>query len=1149
MNRFTKAQKQAVEILTGNMAVTAGAGAGKTRVLVERYLNLLRQQKAACDQIVAITFTKKAAKEMKERVRHAIDKICDESSDSELLFWYEAKEKLEYAPITTFHSFCGRLLRSYPVESGLDPNFLILDELETQIMAQEVIEGILEKAAQTNKSWLTELLQFFSLTHIYESIPEVYEKLLDSNYFNHKPLFDQLAEPYEAALSRVEALRQTCIESLDCCYQLLQSKKKSSNYSLNDLNQALERLSEEDDLNHLALQQFLKSFQGRGELKPLKEELQQSLARLVQHLNCAKARQWLEPLSCLLEQFHQVIVARKQEEQVLTYQDLEQKTLKLLTEHPAVVLRLQEQYRYMMVDEFQDTNEIQRKMLYLLSGGQADVLNSNRLFVVGDAKQSIYRFRGADVSVFGQVCQDIVNNGGHQVELDTNFRSKAELVDWFNAFFGFLMPNEDPVAFQSLSAGLESCSNQVVTELMVTAKEYYDQGQNVRQEEAKALTRRIKELVHSDSETDQKINYGDIVILLRSFSDIELYAWELQQAQIPFYILSGKGFFSCQEIIDFLNLLRVIQNPLNERPLAGVLRSPIGAVTDEKLFSLKKAGSLWQGLQATDDQVLQQFYKKLTQWQSLAKEKALSELMRIVLNECGYGQFVLTQFMGSQKRANLNKLVALAENFQERDYYGLDDFLRQIDCMIECEAREGQAQIESEAGNSVKIMTIHKSKGLEFPIVFVPDLQRKFQLRQPPILVLPGQGMGLSTKQNEDQEQNAVYLTMCETEKALAWLEMKRLFYVAATRAKEKLILSGVVDKTDSLKELAEGQNWLDWVLTALGVSNPAEMDEVMMLKGQPLRIWSYKPDDLQNTAPAYEGVSEKKKRWVQQIRGKQEHLGAVWQELIQPVADMLPAGPEILSATALRQLERCSRAFYWQYFALVPTGKLIKEGSITAQANLFCQEQESIPTAERGRYIGMVLHDCCEHYSNSDHPDLIEDALWRQVPLKHHDELRAEVTAIWQDVIESPSYQQLSQYEYESEWTFLYDLEGTLLQGSIDRLIFYPDGTLGIIDFKTDQIDEKNEEIMLKKAEFYEEQCALYAIAAEELFGQPVKTVDLYFLRVQKIQPLLLKELNFYKQKLLAQCEFIRMHRQIEDYVCRSESCSYCNYDYLCKS
>ncbi|MBP2649736.1 MAG: addA [Firmicutes bacterium] len=1156
MANFTPAQHEAIYNLSTNLIVSAGAGAGKTRVLVERYIYILQKREAACDEILAITFTNKAAKEMKERIRGLAAVLAEnpEADEAEQLYWGEIKNSLEYALIGTFHSFCARVLRENPVEAALDPNFAVLDEFEAATVMDKVLTGVLETALTVQAPWLERLFRIYDKPLLVENVIKLYDSLLAEGLLTSQ-LEECLNQPYLTAVAKSDTikdkLRQLCGELFAFKANL---KPGSAHYTLvewiennwPEVDKAIEN-TDRQILDH-----YLGGLSARSKDKEIVNEIKETLKTL----NLIEADQQalgIVPDLCkLLLSLKVALDKYKVEHRVLTFNDMEVRTVTLLKNNPAVCGKYHKRIRRIMVDEFQDTNDLQRQIIYLLAGGDAEQLLGNKLFVVGDAKQSIYRFRGADVAVFDRVRRDIIASGGKPIELDINFRSMDGLLAIFNECFAAIMGTAaDQVKFCQLAGHRQAVGeDEPRAEFLAIPKANLLPGQLPREAEASAIARRIRamvdnreRLVNHDVER-RNVCYGDIAILFRVASDIDVYAAALKQAGVPYYIVGGRGFFRCQEVLDVLNLLRVVENRYQETALAGVLRSPMFLLADDTLVLLKNHGKdLWQGLEnyasldqlaAEDRFMVERAWQVLTYLRGFRGIIRPTELLRRALAKTGYLSFVLTQFMGEQKYANLVKLMSMAANLETKGLTSLGDFIRQLSLLVEDDAKEGEAQIESESGDTVRLMTIHKAKGLEFPVVFIPDLNRKFNSDSAPMVVGAGKiGIKVPDK-NGLLTFTSVYQTIAADAKRLEYLELKRVMYVAFTRAKDYLVLSAVAEKAVRTKDYTELSNWLDWLGKVYAFDDFNELPERLAVDEATIIVKNTEEFqagyDSLPAAHIREAAAAVSLEFIKQL---EYQMGAI---------ELGDSDKLILSPSDIIQYRKCQRSFYYK--------KIVKIPDLEINTSESTGDYEELP----GNLIGSAFHRVLELLEPDDEwQQWVNQAVEELVPSHREQALKRQVVPLVERYLTSQLGKRLLEFKILKEWPFFFSLpnpdyegEDYLFRGVVDCLVFYPDGTLGIVDYKTDNITVEQTPARAKEHSL---QLVLYAVAAELVLGRTVKDVKVYFARLGiTVDILLTAELRqAVMAETVAVCRHGQQARQENDFACNREWCGYCEFGYFC--
>jgi ATP-dependent helicase/nuclease subunit A len=1150
MAEFTAPQRQAIDTLDANVAVVAGAGAGKTRVLVERYLNILAQGKAACDEILAITFTNKAAKEMKERIRkRAAELAADGGGDAAR--WRAVLGELEYAPIGTFHSFCARVLRENPVEAGLDPNFAVLDEAETALLTEKALAEVFAAGLDADAPWLDSLLQAYDKALLASVVPDLYDKIASQGLIDDA-LAEALAAPYRRAVDAAGGLKE---KLADECRELIaykdNLKKTGAQFArveklARDWPRVAAAIAAAVDA---VLGEYLDSLDRRSGDKEIVAAIKESLRRLRQ-VRHDRAALGLVPAFCsLLTELDAVLAGYKREQRVLTFTDLEVRTARLLKEHQSVRQRYLGRIRHIMVDEFQDTNDLQRQIVYLVAGGDAENLRGRKLFVVGDPKQSIYRFRGADVAVFARVSDDIKKGGGEVLDLDVNFRSLDSLLTLYNECFAAIMGTvEDIIPFQPLGAfRRDDRAGAVRAEFLAIAANGEGEAGAPRKTEAEAIAGRIgamvagrEELVDRDT-APRPVTYGDIAILFRTVTDLDTYAAALQSAGIPYYVVGGRGFYHRQEIIDILNLLQVVDNRGNETALAGVLRSPLFLLSDAALLALKKGGgTLWQGLERHADidglseeqrRAAARAWRIIATLRDLRGAVGVARLITLALDETGYLNFVLTQFMGQQKYANLLKLSAVADAFESKGSATLGDFLRYVAKLVAGEVRESEAQVESEGGDTVKLMTIHKAKGLEFPIVFIPDLHRRFRDETGPVLFGAGLGIGLKVPAADGElVATSVHAAVAAQEKRLSLLELKRVLYVAFTRAKDYLVLSAVGDKVNTGKDFTALSSWLSWLGKVYGFGDLSAMP-ARLTAGESSLLVCHAPAAL-SALPDYPQAADD--------RGS---VPAGWLDgIVARIAPLPPVRPEtVFTVSAVGKYLLCPRAYYYGFVAALP------EPPVEAP---FRRGDDGKPP---GRIIGDILHRALElAVPGQSAEEWLARAAEEKAPLRWRRAAMDEVRPLLARFAASNLLRETASYPVRREWQFTYrlpdpgGLDPYTFAGRIDCLVDYRDGTFGIVDYKTDRVNAGQ---AAAKGEEYSLQLALYALAVEATGLGTVKTARLHFLRpgVTVAVPVDAPAREAAAAKLAAACRHIRGSDRERDYPVNTSWCRQCGYRVLC--
>lgn len=1101
MTDFTPQQRLAITTIDKNVAVSAGAGSGKTRVLVERFLYILQQgalnpaQAVQAADILAITFTRKAAAEMKGRVRRALAAHLDTDVDG---FWRKQLQALEQAQIATIHSLCSRILRENPVEAQLDPNFVVAEEFQGSEFVDQCVQRYLRQGLAQGSGHLRRLLAAYGfagfcrqLQTIWPKVPDILaEGDLSAAYAADPSAQTQLREHL------CQAVRELAEEREELTKAGTQGRLRLERlYSM--LEQVLEGIHQEP-ADFAPLEEALSGLTAAGKVKEPLNFVKGLWSRLAQQqLNAAAlplAQAWQQALTELQE----YLQAQKQEQDLLTFDDLELLAVQLLSQNEQVRHKYQQRFRYIMVDEFQDTNDRQRQLIYLLCGEDKDKLQGNKLFIVGDPKQSIYRFRGADVSVFARVRQEIAQSGGSYLTLTQNFRSVNKVLEACNTAFAPLLGTDSSrdVFFEPLEANREGDLQPMLLQVLFDK----ETAAAKRQLEAEALAQKLRQL------HEQGIPYEEMAVLLRAMTHCDTLTAALQRQGVPYLVVDGKGFYERQEVLDLLNLLTVLHNRYRSLELAGVLRSPYFGLDDATLTQLFLAGvpCLWDALQQADaaafapeqGALVQRAAQVLQTLRSVAQLAALPELWQQLWQLLAVDAVLPLQEHGAAKLANAQKLRRLAQEYCAAQRASLGAWLEYTQRVRAAEARETAANLNNAA--AVSIMTIHKSKGLEFKAVFLPMLDTGVHGNTDEIAFLPGVGLGIKAPAADGSLQATGLLeSIKERDKELEQAERVRQLYVGMTRAENILVMSGAVqeDKVDKQadKELL-ALSWLKQLQTVFVDGNEVAVEQV----------------DLRDALP--EGVAATTEA-VAVTPELEQHMA--------PLPSYHASGKRYFTATDLQTYLHCPRQYYYQQLHLpVP------------------EESEELGSgAGLPAYVtGLIVHRALEEYAGD-----VETALDAAVREFAPGNAAEEAGSLLRRYVNSPLYQSLPK-EHKRELHFSLPTDaGLVLTGIIDFLGQEQDGTLTVVDYKTGMPPAPGE---VKLGYAY--QLALYKVAVEQLLHKPVGRAQLHFL--QDLSVWELPAADAYLAEALELCRTLSAKAEEADFACNTEQCAYCPYGYICR-
>ena len=871
--KFKGNQEKAVTDPAPAIAVTAGAGSGKTLSLVGRYLHLL-EQGYPIRSLLAITFTEKAAREMRSKIRDPFSRIQPAAFDLQL-------PNLDSARIGTIHGLCAEILRAHPAEAGLDPAFEVLEEGLSAAFQAEAIESALAWAATDEQA--VALFGIFRENELRQILDALMRRRLDIKADAASDQAAALVEKFSVTLNAHLATQLDSPAWLDSLSVLAAHKSSAPEDKLELARQsvlaywaeirqarAAQRCAWDAVLTALSALRKASSMQGqrnnwddietvREAMKALREIYDENLKFLAEKSRFALDEQLAAQLPAvqrLLEQSLLEYQARKDEKQALDFDDLEGLTAHLLAKYPEVCAQLQSELRAVLVDEFQDTNDRQRQIVYALTGftPRSPGLNSSpentetsqvggpesaeadnhelrqgsippnpdpksrivnrkpvELFIVGDPKQSIYRFRSADVTVFRQVQSDIHTSGGELIDLDLTFRAHKPLLDSLNTLLApILGETDDParpyaVPFAPLRAFRQNPERENIkppfVEFHLGLGENAEEG---RAASAQALANRLRELHENEG-----FAWGDMALLFRSSTAYEVYEDALEDANIPFVTVAGRGFYDRPEIRDLLNALAAIADPTDDLALAGLLRSPAFALPDAEIYRLRFPNEAASPMKLIDSihaavhnsDFLFHLAALLDELHALSSRAPAAAILKRLLDLTHYRAILASDPNGARMIRNVEKLLADAHRSR---LVSLTDFLAYVQTLRDVGLREGEAPADSSNAGAVQLMTVHKAKGLEFPLTVLADAAHQARARTDKVQVAE---MLLLDLRDDDFHSTAWQLAArLEADRAEA--EDARLLYVAATRAREKLLVSGhVKQKKDGTLSLS---GWLN---------------------------------------------------------------------------------------------------------------------------------------------------------------------------------------------------------------------------------------------------------------------------------------------------------------------------------------------------
>ncbi len=1087
--------------LTHSLLMSSGAGCGKTYRMVERYTHLVRTG-VLVSRIVAVTVTEKAAAELKDRVRQECRRLETEDAPRAKR-WQEAARSLEMAPIGTIHSFCARLLRENALAAGVDSRFTQLDERDQRTLLRDVSRESLLGRLRAGEESARLIIARWGLDDALSKIGgavgmrEERRELLtappspDGFVARWREFAAEAPPKLLAALTADERWLEivATMKSIDPGDP--SDKAAAKHFAFLDALPGVEDESRTVDERLASLEECVtqagagvgskKNWSGReDDLERLKGALKLLTAfrnhayEQIERISVVEGEPEAELASALCIEASlaaEAYASAKRGRSGMDFEDLQILSRDLLRDNHTIRDRVGERYDHVLVDEFQDTNALQKEIVWYVAGG--DVNDSTapkvgKLFVVGDAKQSIYAFRSADVSVFNATRRDFADADTCDVlGLEQSRRSTPGLVAFHNDLFG------NPAVMGEGRADYEASYEEIsawrgdfpkdhdVEVILVEQDGGVGEG---RTAEASALAERIAHMVEdgeqivaedrvSGEQTPRPVRYGDIAILMRAMPNVALYEAALRHRGIPYYTLAGRGFYNRQEIRDCLSILSVLENASDNLALASVLRCSAFAISDDTLVWLRRdGGTLWEALGVTHrpqvgpDQLqrLARAHEILSALRADKNRLSLSELVERMLDVTGLAAALLTQFGGQQVAANLIKLTDMARDFEAGGSFSLREFIDYLGSLVTEEEREGQASIHAEAGDVVQIMTIHKAKGMQWPVVIVPDLNRGAGGGGPS--PLPWTAATGPVPRIEDQvggkKPGAVAHLLKLAGEQREEAELRRLLYVALTRAEDHLVLSSSCNLDDDGRLKAPGK-WLAWVTKALALDPlPGDGTELtgigwrgVLSRPEPTEAaWSgpraVARTDLSVIADALAGTASSSDAATDELRSR-----------IEPV---VASSAGILQAhvTSLSRYLSCPHSYYLRHVLDLPE----RSGS--------SQWLHGVSATERGdlahKIMELVGRDGEDDFERNVGLATFPDAVGQRMA---EGELETLVAGI-QSFLRGDLYAEwiASAARLRTEVPFSAGLAGAVIEGKIDALVEAPDGALRVVDYKTGQ-------------------------------------------------------------------------------------------------
>lgn len=1161
---FTREQTLALAT-DRHLIVSAGAGSGKTRVLVERYVQLLVHG-VEPRNVVAITFTKKAAAEMLARAAKILDDRFDKATTpAQLKRLLHVREQLTNARISTIHSFCDQLLRTYPIEARVSPNFTIITEsdlaemraravtttmeewLEDDERRHDAKDVILTVGHRTVENFLNTLLRN---TEQLTQLDELYRHHTDEQLLELRGKFfrDFLANDVDTLLQTLPELFTSVMDGIKKDNKTL-PKIKNAEALFAQLLPELRRLVQSvrfddvarmaeliDEIVSLLLTKASEPSANVRKLVTIPNDVWSAISGAAKRIR--EFRESLESddsdermiryarilFNMAMYAMH-LVNKEKEETASLDFDDLQLKVLDLL-HNPDVCASLRKRIRYLMMDEFQDTNAMQyliAKRLVTALQEETDSENSPNIFIVGDAKQSIYGFRKADVRVFAQAQQDIMRanmkvrtNGGitdvvsnveygdvqanenerdGDIHLSSSFRLVPQLCSFVNIVCSAVMPQEShgyEVAYEPIISARKDKTYEGIksTVEILVAHRFKSQHNSQRAREANQqtitesdlLAGRIVELIEGKSltvwdehkEQFRPAEYRDIAILARRSSRFEEMASALRKKGVPFIIHSGRGFFTTQEVTDVISFLKFLHNTNNDIALAATMRSPFFALSDSQLYRIAHTNpteSLWKRFQTwmqetheqfPNDERIQRCYRILTTILPLAARMPVPQLLRMIFRECGWHGVITYSPRKEQIEANIEKLMQVARAFENRGFKNLFDFVEELTRMQQTSSKEAEAAVLGE-GNVLNIMTIHASKGLEFPIVVMFDTN--FSNNNNDALQIHEQfGITFTVSGDDDDDEynkkvkSPIRFLTANSLKDSEHAEDKRLLYVALTRAKEHLLISATQQvniNTEGEFSSSEPKSYFKMIA-----------DGIVFQPEFPLLNSSI---PLHDTVQRLDGT-QVHLRYEVQVRTNNEHTDVVAtkQEQQQPLPRALQL--ETITSTTSGEIFSASQLMLFQqnpdeYIRMYRLGMQSSDDDML-QARAVHAEHDNDDVS--GTLAGTLIHNVLSNVANWLHADgtINEQNLKQSIEETFHAQQVAKraplierITNDVRAVVTIPLVRNNTQAVRTmlTEHTLTMPVATDYFTGTMDAIVQLPNGTHEIWDWKTNKLTTKS--------------------------------------------------------------------------------------------
>ena len=1228
---WTKEQEQAIYKNKSNILVAAAAGSGKTAVLVERIINKIINEHIDIDKILVVTFTNAAASEMRERIFNAIYKKIDESeNDAEIQNLQRQITLINKANICTIDSFCLDVIRNNFFETNISPNFRIADNNEIELLKMEVLDELFEGKYEAKDKDFQDLIKTYTSyrddTPLKDLIVKIFTYISSSPYprkwlksqiekFNIKDenidfsetqwgkiLLDEMKEELTDDIAVLDDESKKL--SVDKDLLIFQKTLENDSYELQTLLANLDNwdkayeIANKVEFIKWSVKKFdsLEKDEAKYNAKNVRDSVKKKFNEKRDKIFVSTSKeaiddinemyQLLVKLENLIYEFENKFTEKKKERNILDFSDVEHLALDILVAEKEdgthtrteVAKKYQNRFNEIAIDEYQDSNLVQEYILTSVSKG-------NNIFMVGDVKQSIYKFRQARPELFLDKYKKYnlneTNNYGLKIQLFKNFRSRENILDLTNLIFKNIMSYElgeiDYNKEEYLNLGAKWDEVKLKNEVDII--DINDEGENKKESdlqvdddeneeneniedielEAKFVSKKIRELIDSKfqiydlkSKNYRNIKYRDIAILIRSTKGkAPIFEKELMECDIPVYSDMSSDYIDSIEIQTILALLKIIDNPIQDIPLVTVMRSSIGKFTDNELVEIRLAdrnSNFYEALQKAKLSVseelkekIDEFLNQLQKWREEQEYLSLDELIWQIYEDTGFLDYMGILPNGELRQANLRMLFERAKSYESASFKGLFNFIRFIERLSLSSGDMSSAKMIGENDDVVRIMSIHKSKGLEFPIVFLVSTSSKFNLMDLNMDILLDQDLGIGVKYI-DYDKQIKYDTLTKLaikEKALnsTISEEMRILYVALTRAKEKIYIVGKSKDFEKLKQkiydelniyknekinpilIKKHQNYLEWILLAYyhDFEKMKENLNVNVYKKLDL-IKSLKPEEKQEI-DLFKLLEENSKNVTdEEIAKLKNELDFTYK---YKSSTTIPSKTSI-TAIAHKDIEKIKSTILTEEEYLNPI-KSEDENEIEFEKNLsedeeeikfekpkfLSDDEEEVTAGKRGTIIHLIMKnlDFSKEYQLKDIEDLIEALKNKEIitgkeanSVDKNQILQFTKSEIWKELKNAKSYYKEEPFYINIPAKEIEDTdsnENILAQGIIDLYYITDEDKLVLLDYKTDFVKSGEEDILINR---HKDQLLLYRDALENSLNRKVDKIYIYSVTLGKI-------------------------------------------------